>query len=77
MKKRMALVLSILLCVSNLTACGDASGNASAGTATEGKTKTSSASSVFNGELEQNVTIQVLENDTAISKGYLRINKGI
>ena len=25
---------------------------------------------IFNGELEKNVTIQVLENDTAISKGY-------
>ncbi|MGN0142995.1 MAG: extracellular solute-binding protein [Roseburia sp.] len=30
----------------------------------------STGSSVFNGELEQNVTIRVLENDTAISKGY-------
>lgn len=27
-------------------------------------------STVFSGELEQNVTIRVLENDTAISKGY-------
>ena len=70
MKKRMALVLSLILCVSNLTACGDASGDASDEMTTEGKTKTSSASGVFTGELEQNVTIQVLENDTAISKGY-------
>lgn len=29
-----------------------------------------SGSSVFDGELEENVTIRVLENDTAISKGY-------
>lgn len=38
----------------------------------DGETETGQTNGVFTGELEKNVTIQVLENDTAISKGYFK-----
>ncbi|MCW0929492.1 sugar ABC transporter substrate-binding protein [Streptococcus anginosus] len=34
------------------------------------KNKSANGNRIFNGKLEKNVTIKVLENDTAISKGY-------
>ncbi len=46
-----------------MTGCGDSG----SGTDTQ---STAVANSVFDGELEANVTIRVLENDTAISQGY-------
>lgn len=78
MKKKKATIACVtLLVAAQLTACGSEA-NTSASTqngagaesSTEGGTKVSGGSSVFTGELEQNVTIRVLENDTAISKGY-------
>ena len=68
MKKRICLLLAVLLGVSQLTGCGS-----------EGKTEESSGeavssadalTSIYNGELERNVTLRVLENDTAIEQGY-------
>lgn len=67
------MVLTVLM--GTLVGCGDADAGAEANE-TEGSisgqntTATSGGSGVFTGELEQNVTIRVLENDTAISKGY-------
>lgn len=65
MKRKSVMLLTVIMGISMLAGCGGQSG--------EKKNAQSSAqtvSGVFTGELEQNVTIQVLENDTAISKGY-------
>lgn len=64
MKRKSALFLAVIMGLSLLTGCKGASND---------KTDTNSGqgtSGVFTGELEENVTIRVLENDTAISKGY-------
>ena len=64
MKRKSALFLAVVMGISLLTGCGGAS---------ESKTDAKSGqgtNGVFTGELEKNVTIRVLENDTAISKGY-------
>lgn len=74
----MAGILVMALVAGTLAGCGDtdATAGAGAGTGAAGSTETggaagqTAASGVFNGELEQNVTIRVLENDTAISAGY-------
>ena len=69
-KQKIAWMLVALLAVGMLGGCGTAS-DATDSEVTQSAEKTStSGSSVFTGELEENVTIQVLENDTAISKGY-------
>ncbi len=69
-KQKIAWMLIALLAVGMLGGCGTAS-DATDSEVTQSAEKTStSGSSVFTGELEENVTIQVLENDTAISKGY-------
>lgn len=64
MKRKGALLLAVVMGVSMLTGCGKTetqSGKESAGQSENG---------VFSKKLEENVTIRVLENDTAISKGY-------
>ena len=64
MKRKSALFLAVVMGISLLTGCGGTS---------ESKTDAKSGqgtNGVFTGELEKNVTIRVLENDTAISKGY-------
>ena len=69
MKRRMiALVLTTALMGSMVSGCG-AADTAQEKTVDE-ETETGQTNGVFTGELEKNVTIQVLENDTAISKGY-------
>lgn len=65
MKRKSALFMAVIMGISVLTGCGGDSGEKK-DTASTGQT----ANSVFTGELEENVTIRVLENDTAISKGY-------
>ena len=73
MRRRMAVVLTMLLAVQTVAGCGtsaDATTGKTAGTEAKEQTTQAAGSGVFNGELEQNVTIRVLENDTAISKGY-------
>lgn len=73
MKKRgIAWMMAAVFAVGQLAGCGDASGVTDGGVTESTGGETSSGSSVFTGELEQNVTIQVLENDTAISKGYFQ-----
>ena len=64
MKRKIAMVLVAAMSLGLLNGCGSDGDNGdktSEGTTTNG---------IFSGELEENVTIQVLENDTAISKGY-------
>lgn len=68
MKRKRVLLLVTAMVTSLFAGCGgsDEAGNdAATGEGT-------GASSVFTGELEENVTIRVLENDTAISKGYFQ-----
>lgn len=67
MKRKTAMVLLLAMMVTTVAGCAG-----SEGTQTKETTKesTTASSGVFDGELEQNVTIRVLENDTAISKGY-------
>ncbi|MDD6481022.1 MAG: extracellular solute-binding protein [Lachnospiraceae bacterium] len=67
-RRKIALAMAMMLCVGQLAGCGDAADTSGGTESSAGQTST--ASSVFTGELEENVTIQVLENDTAISKGY-------
>ena len=69
-KRACAAVLGMTLLFTGVAGCKQ----------TDGETQTSgdvqktggSGSSVFDGTLEENVTIRVLENDTAISKGYFK-----
>ncbi len=72
MRKRMLAIGMIgVMAVSSLTACGkEASGDANQ--STQATKADATTSSIFSGELEKNVTIQVLENDTAIEKGYFQ-----
>ncbi len=62
----MIAALLIAATVLSATACGGSTESTGTGdSAAEG-----TGSSLFTGALEENVTIQVLENDTAISEGY-------
>lgn len=73
MRRKTAMILAISLVAGMLSGCGGdaATETGAAGSAGDsGSAAQNAASSVFNGELEQNVTIRVLENDTAISEGY-------
>ncbi len=64
MKRKIAMLLVAAMTLGLLNGCGNDAKKADS--ASEG----SATNSIFSGELEENVTIQVLENDTAISKGY-------
>lgn len=64
MKRKSALFLAVVMGLSLLTGCKGASNDKTDTNAGQG------TSGVFTGKLEENVTIRVLENDTAISKGY-------
>ena len=65
MKRKSVLFLTVMMGISMLAGCGGQS-DKMASAESDGQT----TNGVFTGELEKNVTIQVLENDTAISKGY-------
>ena len=65
MKKRMIAMLMLGCMVLTAAGCGSKS------SAKESTAKGTGAA-VFNGKLESDVTIRVLENDTAISKGYFK-----
>ena len=67
MKRKMALLLAMTMPLSMLNGCG---GKDSAEKTPE-TTTIEASSGIFSGELEKGATIHVLENDTAISKGYL------
>lgn len=70
MKREMtALLTAGTLCVGMLCGCG----GSGQGEETPGQSgKAVDLSNIYSGELEQNVTIRVLENDTAIEQGYFR-----
>ncbi|SEJ15638.1 arabinogalactan oligomer / maltooligosaccharide transport system substrate-binding protein [Lachnospiraceae bacterium A10] len=68
MRKKLVAMMLLACTVFTATACGNASDSASA---SESQSSTT-GSALFTGELEKNVTIQVLENDTAISEGYFQ-----
>ena len=63
MKRKIALALIGMMALTTLAGCKSESKEAT-------KEAASPTNTIFTGELEENVTIQVLENDTAISKGY-------
>ncbi|MCM1086587.1 MAG: extracellular solute-binding protein [Muribaculaceae bacterium] len=75
-KKNVAILLATAVCMGSLSGCGETQDSPQGGGEDAGTPAVSEdagagvASAVFSGELEKNVTIQVLENDTAISKGY-------
>ena len=86
-KKITALVLSGILSLGMLCGCGgngQGTGQQGTGQSGEGTGQTGSGqdaganpggvdlSNIFSGELEKNVTIRVLENDTAIEQGYFQ-----
>jgi len=64
MKKKGKQLIALLLCGVLFVGCGKS--KSSQGNAT------SAGSTLFQGELERNVTIRVLENDTAIERGYFK-----
>lgn len=82
MKKICSKILVMLICASLLTACGKSSsgekdtntGQNNQPTVTQGPDSSDATAgtlnAIYNGELEKNVTIRVLENDTAIEQGY-------
>ena len=66
-RKIFAIVMTALILTQQLCSCG---GAAKEDSGTSESKSASTLDNIFTGELEQNVTIQVLENDTAIEKGY-------
>ncbi|MBR1692743.1 MAG: extracellular solute-binding protein [Lachnospiraceae bacterium] len=75
-KKVIALLLTAATLASALTGCGTndstPASSESGEAAGEPAAGSSAANAVFSGELEKDATIQVLENDTAIAKGYFQ-----
>ena len=69
MKRKKEVALLLLTAVLAAAGCEDEKTTGD-NTTESGSAAAVSGSSVFDGELEENVTIRVLENDTAISKGY-------
>ncbi|MED9903462.1 MAG: extracellular solute-binding protein [Lachnospiraceae bacterium] len=65
-KRLGCLMISAILGAGSLTGCGEKESIADAGTTGEA----ANLSAIYSGELERNVTIRVLENDTAIEQGY-------
>lgn len=79
MRRKGYRFLAALLCAGLLAGCGAGSGDGNdGGGAQDGQnTQTDGGdgpdlSNIYSGELEQNVTIRVLENDTAIEQGYFQ-----
>lgn len=74
MRRRIAVLLIAVLAVQTMAGCGSDKEivGGEVGSETTATTAQSVGIGVFTGELEQNVTIRVLENDTAISKGYFQ-----
>lgn len=66
-RKIFAIVMTTLMLTQQLCSCGATAKEDSGASGSEGA---SALDHIFTGELEKNVTIQVLENDTAIEKGY-------
>lgn len=69
-KKIVAVLLMFSLGMGIFSGCGKNTDSSETLPDTQSDEESSIVSTVFNGELEHDVTIQVLENDTAVSKGY-------
>ena len=65
-KRTGCLLLTTVLCAGILAGCGEKEQNAS------GSAAAADLSAIYSGELERDVTIRVLENDTAIEQGYFQ-----
>lgn len=79
MKRVLCMLLTGVMCLGLFAGCGEKSGGGQSqttgntGEATEeGTGKTADLSNIYNGEPEKNITIRVLENDTAIAEGYFQ-----
>jgi len=75
MKRFLCSLLAVSMCFGLLTGCGEEGGEAPAEAKdekTEAAGESADLSGIYNGELERNVTIRVLENDTAIAEGYFQ-----
>lgn len=74
MKRKVSMLLAGMICLGSLVGCGNTA--VSDGTDQDQKETNSvqaegvDLSGIYNGELERDVTIRVLENDTAIQQGY-------
>ncbi|WP_410770214.1 extracellular solute-binding protein [Fontibacillus sp. BL9] len=67
MKRFFGLLLVVLLSVGQLTGC-----KSEALDEKNTPAETNALKSIYNGELERNVTLRILENDTAIEQGYFK-----
>lgn len=65
-KRTGCLLLTTVLCAGILAGCGEKEQNAS------GSAAAADLSAIYSGELERDVTIRVLENDTVIEQGYFQ-----
>ena len=80
MRKKIAVfTLTGIMCAGLLCGCGGESGQEQEGmkSSNEGAGEGAAEggvdlSNIYSGELERNVTIRVLENDTAIEQGYFQ-----
>ena len=77
MKKLWCSLLISSMCIGLLSGCGKENGETPSGTQegkaeTETTEKSADLSAIYSGELEKDVTIRVLENDTAIAEGYFQ-----
>ena len=75
MKRLQAIALTTVSVLGLLTGCGQGGETAGAGTPQgqeAGASQGADLSAIYTGELEKNVTIRVLENDTAIAQGYFQ-----
>lgn len=70
MKRLWCMLLAGVMCAGVLSGCGNKDTQTES-TQMEGA-GTADLSSIYSGELEQNVTLRILENDTAIEQGYLQ-----
>lgn len=75
MKRVLCMLLTGVMCLGFLAGCGEKSGGGqsqTAGNTGDSTAKTADLSHIYNGEPEKNITIRVLENDTAIAEGYFQ-----
>ncbi len=62
--KKLCIMLTWIICAGILTGCGEKTA--------QGSGEVADLSNIYTGEPERNVTIRVLENDTAIEQGYFQ-----
>ena len=70
MKRLWCMLLAGVMCAGALSGCGNK--DMQTGSAQTEGVGPADLSSIYDGELEQNITLRILENDTAIEQGYLQ-----